>query len=243
VIKIGRTALSARVLPWVDLILFLFLGLAGTWVITYRPWSFDAPSAAALAGAMYGGAAVLLGNWINRFSEWRRLVGESALRLEKIKILIAAELVDVAIGLIESKRLMDAAITSLHAGGPVSPMLNLRCCLPRPLSLTDSLGTEILKFEGAAIDALTTLRANLSITTRRMEAITGGETFGLLTATELSNGLAHDLEVLSQAVRLVAPNRKVAIRSGRPELLIDLLQQAASPASNLRPQPTDLGKH
>ncbi|MFY8085326.1 MAG: hypothetical protein ACOVN7_16575, partial [Rubrivivax sp.] len=83
--------------------------------------------------------------------------------------------------------------------------------------------------------ALTTLRANPSITTRRMEAISGGETFGLLTATELSNGLGHDLEVLAQAVRLVAPSRKVGVRKGRPELLIGLLQQAASSSSNLRP--------
>jgi hypothetical protein len=234
-IKVIPASSMARPVLWIDLILFLFLAFVGTWVIVYKPWSLDAPSAAALAGAMYGGAAVLLGNWINRISEWRRLLSEATLRVAKIKVLIAAELVDVAIGLMDSKRLMDAAITTLHAGGTVSRTIDLRMHVPRPLSLTDSLGTDILILAAAEIDALATLRANLAITSQRMEALTRGETFGLLTATELSNGLGHDMDVLAHAVRLVAPDRKVAIRNGHPELLIDLLQKAASYPTSSQP--------
>ena len=93
----------------------------------------------------------------------------------------------------------------------------------------------ILILAAAEIDALATLRANLAITSQRMEALTRGETFGLLTATELSNGLGHDMDVLAHAVRLVAPDRKVAIRNGHPELLIDLLQKAASHPTSSQP--------
>jgi 3,4-dihydroxy-2-butanone 4-phosphate synthase len=43
------------------------------------------------------------------------------------------------------------------------------------------------------------------------------------------------MDVLAHAVRLVAPDRKVAIRNGHPELLIDLLQKAASHPTSSQP--------
>jgi hypothetical protein len=63
-----------------DLLLFIALVVFGVWCVASRPWGLDAPSAASLAGALFGGAAVLLGNWINRANERHRAVVDRAAR-------------------------------------------------------------------------------------------------------------------------------------------------------------------
>jgi hypothetical protein len=214
--------------PWIDLILFIVLTSFATWMIISKPWALDRESAAALSGAMYGGAALLLGNWINRVSEWRRTAAEAAQRIEKLKALIAAELVDVAIGLIEGKQLMDASIISLNAAGSVSKTLDMNRYRPRQLSLTESLSSELLVLDRAQIDALATLRTNLAMTRQYMDEITFGENFGLLRATELSNILSHDMTVLSKTFQLLAPGRKLHARGTEPELITKVLERAAA---------------
>lgn len=218
-----------RAFPWTDLILFLLLTAIGTWVIVSKPWALDPASAAALSGAMYGGAALLLGNWINRVSEWRRTTAEAAQRVEKLKALIAAELVDVAIGLMGAKQLMDAAINSLTAGGPASTSLDMIRYRPRAMSLTEGLGSELLVLETAAIDALVTLSTNLSITRQAMDEVTQAANPGLLRTTQLSNGLGHDMTVLSQTIQHVAPDRKLQMPGKEPELLSRILERASRP--------------
>lgn len=120
-----RTNNTPLVFPWIDMIPFVVLATFGTWVIVNKPWTLDQASAAAFSGAIYGGAALLLGNWINRVSEWRCSAAEGAQRIEKLKVLLTAELVDVAVGLIEARQLTEAAIISLNAGGSVSVCSNL----------------------------------------------------------------------------------------------------------------------
>jgi hypothetical protein len=85
-IKRSLTNTLPRAFPWIDLILFIVLAAFGTLVIVSKPCALDPPSAAALSGAMYGGAALLLGNWINRVSEWRRTTAEAAQRVELVKV-------------------------------------------------------------------------------------------------------------------------------------------------------------
>ena len=225
-----------RIVSWIDLALFILLIGFGLWVVAGQPWGFDLAAAAALAGALFGGAALLLGNWINRFNERYQADNELVQRVEKIKALIAAELVDVAIGLMDAKKLMDAAIISLKAGGPVSQRLDMSRYRPRSMSLTESLGTELLAVEKAAIDALATLRTNLTITRQTMDDITHGANFGLLRATELSNGLGHDMTVLSQTIQYIAPDRKLQFPGKEPELLTEILARASRPPVDpLRP--------
>lgn len=221
--------IAPRALPWIDLILFLLLTAFGTWVIVNRPWTLDPASAAALSGAVYGGAALLLGNWINRVSEWRRITAEAAQRIEKLKALIAAELVDVAIGLMAAKQLMDAVITSLNAGGTVSPTLDMKRYRPRLMSLTDSLGSELLMLDAETIDALATLRTNLAISRRTMGETTLNANFSLLKAIELSNAVGHDMSVLSHSIQLIAPNRKLQFPGKEPELLSAILARTSRP--------------
>lgn len=218
-----------RVFPWIDLILFLLLTGFGTWVIASKPWALDPASAAALSGSTYGGAALLLGNWINRLVDWHRTTVDAAQRVEKLKTLIAAELVDVAISLMGAKQLMDAAVNSLTAGGPVSESLDMGRNRPRAMSFTEDLGSELLMLDTVAIDALATLRTNLTITRHTMDEITFGANFGLLRATELSNGLGHDMTVLSQTIQHIAPDRKLQMPGKAPELLTRILERASRP--------------
>ncbi len=69
----------------------------------------DPAARATLVGALLGIAAVLLGNWLNRTNERRRVQWELDDRQLKLKALIAAELIDVVIGLMGAKELCRAA--------------------------------------------------------------------------------------------------------------------------------------
>lgn len=98
-----------KVTNHIDLVLFLALVAFGWYVLAFRPWgiSHDQAAAAGLAGALFGGAALLLGNWINRVSDRLKAAQEQADQVEKLKAMIAAELVDVACGLMSAKQLVD----------------------------------------------------------------------------------------------------------------------------------------
>ncbi len=222
----------SRLVGWIDLVLFLALIAFGLWVVVCQPWKLDGAAAASLAGAVFGGAALLLGNWINRSSDRHKSEHEQLQRVEKIKALIAAELVDVAIGLMDAKKLMDAAIVSLNAGGPVATTLDMSRYRPRTMSFTDGLGAELLALEKASIDALTTLRSNLAVTRQAMDEITDGANFGLLKATSLSNGLGHDMTVLSETFGHIAPDRKLQLPGKDPEPIRAILVTAAKPPAD-----------
>jgi len=50
-------------------VLVAALTASGLWVVVCKPWGLDGPTAGALAGVLFGGAAVLLGNLINRANQ------------------------------------------------------------------------------------------------------------------------------------------------------------------------------
>lgn len=230
-----------RAMGWIDLLLCVALVSAGIWVIACLPLGLKADSAASLAGAMFGAAAVLLGNWISRSNEQHKAAADLERRSAALKTLIAAELVNLTAGLLDSKRMMDAAIRTIRAGGPAAGQIDLSEYLPRSMPFTESLGVELLLLDGKAIDALTTLRANLAQTRRTMEsnAKIVKATFGLswLIATQISQGLGHDMSILAEVFEHVAPTRKLQLPGeDRPRLVIDVLKNAArSPDDDHQP--------
>jgi len=161
-----------RVMNWIDLLLFLALVSVGIWIIACLPWGLKTEAAASLAGALFGAAAVLLGSWISRSNEQHKAAASLERRSDALKALISAELVNLAAGLLGSKHIMDAAIRTIRAGGPAPGQLDLSDYLPRGMPFMESLGVELLLLDGKAIDALTTLRANLAQTRRTMESNT-----------------------------------------------------------------------
>lgn len=98
----------------IDLVLFAALVMFGWFLLACRPWGIghDQAEAASLAGALFGGAALLLGNWINRANDRFKAAQEEAGQVEKLKTMIASELVNVGCGLMSAKQLVDAAVIS-----------------------------------------------------------------------------------------------------------------------------------
>jgi hypothetical protein len=212
-----------------DLWLCFVLAGFGLFVMQRQFSTLDAAAVATLAGALFGGAAVLLGNWINRYNQRHGASEDLEQRRAIIKTLIAAELVNVAAGLIGAKYVMDAALTTWNVGGLVHSQPDLSREMPRNMPFTDGLGAELLILEQPAIDALATLRSNLSITRLQMEAVTAGrEHFGLLKITALANGLAHDMSVLADAFAHIAPARQLALADQAAELATTVLRRMAA---------------
>jgi hypothetical protein len=173
---------------------------------------------------LFGGAALLLSNWINRANDRFKAAQEQAGQVEKLKTMIAAELVDVGCGLMSVKQLVDAAIISLRAGGPVSGTLDMSPTGPvRCLSLT-ALARSCLSWKR--------LRSNLAVTRQSMGEVTADACFGLLKAASLSNGLGHDMTVLAEVFTHIAPTRKLLIADEEPELVTEILKRAAKPPAD-----------
>jgi len=86
-----------------DFVLFLVLTLFAMGIMCWQHDNIRAEAASTLAGAIFGGAALLLGNWPNRFGEATRERNSLATQKQKVEAVITAELRTVAIGLITAK--------------------------------------------------------------------------------------------------------------------------------------------
>lgn len=218
----------------IDLVICLCLVAAGCALTYLHPsWLGDNSAIATMAGALFGASALLLGNWINRWNEHRRLNQELAQHCSKLKDLIAAEAANVAAGLIGSKDVMDAAVAQRYAGAPVG-QLDLKRYMPRSMPFTDSLGTELLALDGEAVDAIVTLRSNMSETAQTMleEAPLARTTngFSLLTAQRISACLGHDMTILAQVFERIAPSRKLLLSVNEEARLAPvILRERAQP--------------
>lgn len=214
----------------VAIVVIVAVGLAALHMQTVP----DGGATATLVGALFGAAAVLAGNWINRLRMQRQVVDDLKDRRKKLNTLIAAELVNVAIGLINAKELVDAAVVSAQAGGPVGNAIDLTVYLPRPMPFTDGLGVDLLVLDHEAVDALTTLRSNLALTRAAMDDVTKEGRLGMLRAGTLANSLANDMAVLVEVFGRVAPDRKVQLEGEEAKLVTDMLKQAAKPPADPR---------
>jgi hypothetical protein len=184
---------------------------------------------ATLVGALIGSFALILGNWLAKLNEQNRAHIELKKRVCKVKALVAAELVNVAVGLMGDKELMDAAVESLKASGSVPSQLDLTLNAPRPMPFTDSLGPELLTLQQREIDVLMTLRSNLSVTQGTMaEVTTGRRSFGLLMASQLGQGIRHDMAVLAEGFECFAPKRELSFKDKKPELATTILKRLAN---------------
>ena len=206
----------------------------GLAVLRRQAAAFDVAATASLVGALFGAAAILAGNWLNRMRTQSQAVQDLENQREKLKTLIAVELVNVAIGLVSAKDFVDAAVGSAQAGGPVVLAVDLTLYQPRPMPFTDGLGVDLLVLDREAVDALSTLRSNLTMTRAAMDDVTKESRMGMLRAGALSNSLAHDMGVLSKVFGYIAPQRKVQREGQDAQLVTDMLKEAAKPPANPR---------
>lgn len=180
-----------------------------------------------LAGVLFGAGVVLIGNWINRLNHGLRNKSEHEDRRAKLKTLIAAELVDVAAGLISAEEYFRSAFTAAQSsGGTVH--LNISRYSPREMGITEQLGSELLLLDLVALDALTTLRASLAVTRRQMEDTANRE--GGAWQTDVAGLLAslrHSMGILGEAFKHIAPNRQLQLPGHSPEHASVLLHRIA----------------
>jgi hypothetical protein len=183
---------------------------------------------ATLAGALFGGAAVLLGNWIGRFKERLRASEDLEHRRDRLKALITSELVNVAVGLLGADEILDAARATLQStGGTLSP--ELTSYLPRDMPFTFGLGVELCIFDRPVIDAIVTLRSNLAITRESMEEISNREAGAWrLQIMQVLNALRFTMDIAAQCFELIAPKHQLT-RDDKSELFSDVLRNRPKP--------------
>jgi len=158
-----------------------------------------------VVGALVGAAALLLGNWINRRNDEKRKqaeaqskLAEAADKISKIKTLVTARLVAVALKLISAKKLADAGYVSntIFSAGELGT-------LPETTGLMRDLGTELLVLDSAVIDALETFDTNLEISAQQLRAETGG----FLSLMVTLKGLEATMHIAAECFERIAPNR------------------------------------
>ncbi|EEA02329.1 hypothetical protein BH160DRAFT_2429 [Burkholderia sp. H160] len=210
-----------------DLLIFIVLVISALGLLLGHDIK-SGDAIATLVGALFGAAALLLGNYINRRNERRKAREDLEERARKLKALIAAELVSVSTGLIGAKRTMDAAVATATSGGTLSNHADLTQDSPRPMPFTDNLGPELLVLDQRDIDVLTTLRGNLAVTKMVMDEVTSGRRqFGLLAAQQILTSVQHAMGQLAEAFERLAPARKFALPDKDPDLASTILRQLA----------------
>jgi hypothetical protein len=227
----------------IDLALCVILVVIASFLPRWKPYGWDAASVSTLVGALAGAAALLLGNWINRINDAKRAEAESkareetealrreaevqrkeaarAERLAKVKALVTARLVAVALKLIHTKRLADAALTSqAHVDSEL-----LLSTLPEGTGLLRDLGAELLELEPADLDALETLDTNLEI---NILTLSREPTVGLFRLPMVLSGLGAAMTVLAKCFERISPNRSFSIEGQKPVLASVILRERAN---------------
>ena len=243
--------MSLRPIQYSELGLFILLTAVAVWLMRWQESTLDAAAASTLAGALFGGAAILLGNWINRSNEWKRAAQDLDKRRAKLKKLISAELGIVAAGYLHSKNRVDFALAlraddSGHANPlPLPDQAELTRFLPRSTPLTNSLGVELLTLEVPAIDSLANFQGRMTITRAliqrnegiqsksgdKAESVQGAGTAdddynsGLLRLADLSTSLRLDMQVLATCFDLIAPGHMLQEQDKSIELASTLLRR------------------
>ncbi len=217
---------------WMAIQIALVLGLAAAGVAA--PWvgpllRLEPPSTGAFTGALLGAAAAMLGGLLARIIARADRRSSDMERSLAMKTLIAAELVNVSAGYIGLQRTMRAAQRTISAGGVVPAQQDFSNELPRSMPFTSALGTELLLLLPSELDVLSTLESNMAVTRSQLQEVsTGRRTFGLLTVPSLSQGIAHDMDILAQAFERLAPSRRLALANEPPELAAVLLRRLAA---------------
>ncbi len=208
-----------------DWILCLTLAALGVAIVPWRPLGLDPPSAAALAGALFGGAALLFGNAISRHHARSQAELERIDQAIKLRALIGSELVDVAAGLLEIHGRLGGAIATLRNDGEVTgaACADLAAFRLRELTYPAGLGADLLLLDRATVHALATPRAHWALTRQRLDEVRAQ-------ARSLSQAMAGDMQCLAVARNYTAPEHQLW-HAGQLAPVVALLSRAAAAAS------------
>jgi hypothetical protein len=216
----------ASLASWFMIVLLGALAPIAIWLSPYL--GLREETGGALAGALLGAATVLLGGTLERYGRRADERNEAEAKREKLRTLIAAELVNVAAGVVAAHEFMATSVEVIPQGAAPG-IIDLGRYRPREMPIASVLRAELLVLSPREIDVLGTLRANLEITSANMaERGIHEHPFGLMEAIFLRDGLAFDLELLAQAFEAFAPTRKLQFPSEEPVLASTRLRQQAA---------------
>ena len=219
-----------------DLLLALACVFVGVTLEVLRPFGLKGEDAASLTGALVGAAAVLLGNSINRANERARGVEAHAERVSSMKAMIVAELVDVACGLLDAKRMIDAYWVSYLHGDTRREVLDTQQFRVRELPFTTSLGSELLHLGQAEVDAIATLRGNLTIASESIAEFKA-KPCGVSDIRFVSEALQQTMLNLADAFERIAPERRMQLPGSCDAVPVAVvLKRASVPPSDPRVQ-------
>ena len=182
---------------------------------------------ATLAGALFGAAAVLAGNWINRSNERMRAAVELQDRRERLRALVGTELIFAGSWVVSAHEFLQKVLAHMGSAERTVP-LNMQRDFPWANALTDRLGADLLLLDQSAVDALVSLRESLAATRIQMEKIDDRDGFAQRTSIEgLMNMLGHSAYVLATSFERIAPSRQLL----PPELASATLKRIAQEES------------
>jgi hypothetical protein len=132
---------------WLALQVALVFALAGAAAVA--PWvgqslRFDPPIIGAFTGALIGAAATMLGGLLVRLNAKADKASFDANRRSKIRTLITAELVNVALSYPQLQRTIRAAQETLYVRGTMPTLVDFSNEMPRSMPFTSALGAELL---------------------------------------------------------------------------------------------------
>src|SRR5439155_24169579 len=113
-------------------------------------------------------------------------------------------------------------------GGPLP--VNMTIHVPRDMPFTFSLREGLWLLEPAAINALATVRANLTVLRSTMEDVTAGGGAGWLDANRLRSRLLHAMTELAKAFDQIAPTHMLRVEYKNPEPATAILRRAVGTA-------------
>jgi hypothetical protein len=187
--------MKLAIVKYTDLVFSIALMALGLLSLRYIK---DIAAAAGLGGALFGAAAVLSGNWINRWYESRQGVEELTQRRTSLMKLITAELVTTAVGYLNAKRELDLA---LH---PLASLTDFRSAL---VTLQGCIAMTRMNVERAIEEGRLAVRSRV---------------------IEIDQVTSHDMGILAQCFEKIAPARKLQMPDKEPELASALLRRAAT---------------
>jgi hypothetical protein len=199
-------------------------------VVVYLMWwqnnRLDAGAVSTLAGALFGGSVLLLGNGIIGINERVEAAELLSQRRAKLQTLITAELANLASDLLSVKMRVNNALETIRSNrGGTFARSHFSRNLPADLPLTMSFGTELLILDAKALDALATLHANLAMSRVGLSGDPNLQV-GLLPLGTLAATLGHDMEILAECFEHIAPTRKLQLDHS-PELASAILRRVA----------------
>lgn len=207
-------------------------------VILINPWKlFEGDTKGALAGALWGGATLLLGNWINRYNDRRLVEEEITGRRDKSKVLITSELDHVARNLFYAREKIDGIFSAINKVQVIdSQGLDMSRYYPQTLYFFDHLGIDIIILDKNTVDSLVALRSNLEMSKISTERLSRTTHIDASNAIKFSLILKSNMDCLCKAFKNIEPNHKFKLGDQPEQLIIEMLQAKIdrSPRDNIQ---------